>query len=331
MLTIKQIAEMANVSRATVSRVLNDSGYVSVDARKRVLETIEKTGYVPSQHAKSLRTKQTKVIGVILPKISTETSSRVVDGLNNVFQEYGYHILLTTTNLESDKEIEYLRLLKSRQVDGIILLATNTDELLAAEIEQLNIPVVAIGQEFNRVSCVVYDDYHAARDLTQMIIDKGYRKIAFIGVDEADKAVGYLRKKAFLDVMAENGLNAREEWLAVTSFDLVAGYEAMKTIIEQAGENRLPEAVFAVTDRLAIGAMQYLKEKNIRIPQQIGVAGIGASDLSRYVQPALTTVEYYNKEAGIEGARMLLDQIRENSNCPKKIVLGYRLIVRGSI
>lgn len=151
MLTIKQIAEMAEVSRSTVSRFLNNSGYVSEEAGKRIDKVIKETGYIPSEHAKSLRTKKTKVIGVILPTIHTETSSKIVSGIDRELAKQGYQILLANTNLDKEKEMEYLNLLKVRQVDGIILVATNTEAPLIKRIKELNIPVVAIGQELKGI------------------------------------------------------------------------------------------------------------------------------------------------------------------------------------
>src|SRR5690606_35553402 len=135
MVTIKEIAEMAGVSRTTVSRVLNNSGYVSEDARKRVEKVIEETGYVPSEQAKSLRTKKTKVIGVILPTIQTETPSRIVTGVGKELSKNGYQILLANTNLDKQKEVDYLDLLRLRQVDGIILIRSeeHTSELQSRE------------------------------------------------------------------------------------------------------------------------------------------------------------------------------------------------------
>ncbi|MDQ0337398.1 LacI family sucrose operon transcriptional repressor [Caldalkalibacillus uzonensis] len=327
--TIKDIAEMANVSRTTVSRVLNNSGYVSEEVRKRILKIIEETGYVPNEHAKSLRTKQTKVIGVILPKISTETSSRLVSGIDEVLAKEGYQILLANTNLQKEKEIESINLLKVRQVDGIILTATNINRELVREINQLNIPFVVIGQEIPGVSNVLYDDYHAAREITTMFIEKGHKKIAFIGVDESDRAVGYWRKKGYLDVMAEHGFAVEEAWVQKGVFDIQSGYEAMKRILEHA-KNR-PTAIFAVTDRLAIGAMQYMKEKGFSIPKEIVVAGIGASELSKYVTPTLTTVDYQNENAGREAAKLILNHIIKKDQSTKKIILDYRLIIRDSV
>ncbi|MFB4166053.1 LacI family DNA-binding transcriptional regulator [Alteribacillus sp. JSM 102045] len=328
MVTINDIAKMASVSRTTVSRVLNNSSHVSKKARERVLEAIEKTGYIPSEHAKGLRVKQTNVVGVILPKISTETSSRVVNGIDEELSRYGYQILLANSNLELKKEIEHLKLLQSRRVDGIILMATNVDKSLQEEIKALPIPTVALGQEIPGVTSVVYDDYHAACDLTQLFINKGHRKIAFIGVSEEDKAVGYLRKKGYLDTMKNNNLSVEDFWMAQGTFNITSGYHAMKEIWETSSER--PTAVFAVTDRLAIGVMEYLQEKGLNIPKDISIAGIGASELSKYVRPALTTVDYFNNEAGKVTARHLLDKMLEE-NESKKSKLGYRLIERDSL
>ncbi len=143
--TIKEIATMASVSRSTVSRVLNDSGYVSEEARKRVEKVIKETGYMPSVQATSLRTKKTKIIGVIVPTIQTETSSRLVAGMDYVLAKAGYQILLASTNQNKAKEIEYLQLLKVRQVDGIILAATNAEPELVAKLNAMDIPVIVIG------------------------------------------------------------------------------------------------------------------------------------------------------------------------------------------
>lgn len=327
--TIKNIAELAKVSSTTVSRVLNNSGYVSDEVRNRILKIIQDSGYVPSEHAKSLRTKQTKVIGVILPKISTETASRVVAGMEDELTKFGYQILLANTNLDKEKELEYLQLLKSRQVDGIILLATNISEQLVKEIHQLNIPFVAIGQDIPEVSSVVYDDYNVAVDVTAFLINRGHINIAFIGVDESDRAVGYLRKKAYYDVMEQHGLPIENGWVQTAVFDIQSGYDSMKRIIETS--RTLPTATFAVTDRLAIGAMKYLKEHEISIPEDMALIGIGASEMSEYITPPLTTVDYVNEEAGMVAVGLILDSIIYKKQKIKKITLDYRLIIRDSV
>ncbi|KAF0819185.1 MULTISPECIES: LacI family DNA-binding transcriptional regulator [unclassified Cytobacillus] len=329
MITIKEIAERAKVSRTTVSRVLNNSGYVSEDARKRVLHVIEETGYVPSAHAKSLRTKKTKVIGVILPKISTETSSRLVNGIDEVLAGEGYQILLANTNLHAEKEIEYIRLLKSRNVDGMILSATNVEPELIQEIRQLNIPFIMVGQHAEELTSVIFDEYQAARDMAGLLIRKGYKKIAFIGVDEADRAVGYLRKQGYLDAMKEHQLSVESAWLQKGIFDIDSGFNGMKNIMESAEDK--PQAVVAVTDRLAIGALRYLRQNGYSVPGDVAIAGMGGSELSKYITPALTTIDFSFEDAGREAALLILQKINGEHSLEKTRKINYRLVERESI
>ncbi|RLL41794.1 LacI family transcriptional regulator [Oceanobacillus piezotolerans] len=335
MVTIKNIAEMAKVSRTTVSRVLNNSGYVSEDVRKRVEKVIEETGYIPSHYAKSLRTKKTKIVGVILPTIQTETSSRIVTGIGKEISQHGYEILLANTNLNQEKEIEYLELLKERRVDGIILIATNTEPALVEKIKEMNIPLVMIGQEANGIMSVTFDDYHAARELTRTFIKKGHEDIAFIGVDETDRAVGYRRKKGFLDEMAAHEINVNEEWIQKAIFDIDSGYDTMEKILSKTGaisKRSAPTAVIAVTDRLAIGAINYMKKQGIRIPEDVAIAGFGASEITRYLDPPLTTVDYHNEKAGEEAARQLFNRMQaQTQEGTEKVVLNYRLVLRKSL
>ncbi|MCE7794104.1 LacI family transcriptional regulator [Salipaludibacillus sp. CUR1] len=329
MVTINDIAKLSGVSRTTVSRVLNNSGYVSEKAKQRVVEVINETGYVPSEQAKSLRTKKSKVIGVILPKISTETSSRVVDGIDRELSNHGYHILLANANLDTDKEIEHFKLLQSRRVDGIILVATNIEERLIQTIKDVNVPVVALGQDVPGVSSVLYDDYHAAFDVTSLFIKRGHKRIGFIGVDETDRAVGYERKKAYFDAMEKARLNVDPAWVQKGVFDIESGEKAMLSML--ADSTQAPTAIFAVTDRLAIGAMQALKKKGIKIPEEMSVMGIGASDLSKYVTPSLSTVDYYNEKAGTETAKLMIEHIKNITEMTRKLSMSYGLIIRDSL
>ncbi|ETI66848.1 LacI family DNA-binding transcriptional regulator [Neobacillus vireti] len=329
MLTIKEIAERANVSRTTVSRVINNSGSVSEEARRRVLKVIEETGYVPSENAKSLRTKKTKVIGVILPKISTETSSRLVKGLDDIFAKEGYQILLANTNLNPEKEIEYLRLLKSRHVDGIILSATNINRPLVEEIYQLKIPFVTVGQYITGLANVLFDDYQASKDMVNLLIKNGYKNIAFIGVSEKDRSVGHLRKIGYMDAMKDHHLPVEESWIQKGIFNVDSGYECMKPIMEDSKIK--PDAVLAVTDRLAIGALQYIKEKGLSIPDDIAVAGMGASELSKYISPALTTIDFSMEDAGREAASLLLEQINGENYQETIRMIKYRFMEGSSI
>jgi LacI family transcriptional regulator, sucrose operon repressor len=328
-ITIKEVARRANVSSATVSRMLNESGYVSEEARERILKVIEETGYIPSENAKSLRTKKTKVIGVILPKLGSETTSRMVNGLDRVLAEEGYQILLANSNLDAGKEIEFLKLLKSRDVEGIVLSATNTNEQLVEEIQKLKVPFVVVGQDMPGTPSVVFNEIMATGEMIDYLIEKGHEKVAFIGVSESDRAVGLMRKKGYLAAMEKHCLPIEEHWIQTAVFDVESGYEAMKNIMESS--TTLPTAVFAVTDRLAIGAMNYLKAKGLKIPEDIALAGVGASELSQYVTPPLTTIDFQYNKAGREAANLILSMINQKKIPTSKIVLDYGLVKKDSV
>ncbi|RKD71114.1 LacI family transcriptional regulator [Sinobaca qinghaiensis] len=330
MTTIKDIARMADVSRTTVSRVLNESPAVSKEARERVHRIIEETGYIPSEHAKSLRTKKTKVIGVILPRLSTETTTRVVSGIDRELGKKGFQILLASSDLNINKEVEHIKLLESRRVDGIILLATNTLEPIKTAVSEAKVPVIVVGQEFPDAICLMYDDFRASYDLTNLFIKKGYKKIGLISVDEKDEAVGYWRKKGYIKALEEAGLPIEKSWQAEGAFTIESGYSAMKAIWEQSDTK--PDSIVSATDRMAIGAADYLNDVGVAIPDDIGIAGFGASELSQYAKPALTTVDYYNEQGGIEAARILLEEMENPAvKKNKKNILKYGLIERNSL
>ncbi|RKD24982.1 hypothetical protein BEP19_03865 [Ammoniphilus oxalaticus] len=326
MLTIKEIAEMAKVSRTTVSRVINNSGYVSEEVRKRVLEVIDKTGYVPSLQAKSLRTGRTKVIGVIFPKTTMETVGSIVDGMDEVFRIHGFQILLTSANFENETELGYLRLLKSRQVDGIIVLAPNENMALTEKMQRMKMPFVVIGLDIEDITRVIHAERRAAQAMTELLISQGNRNIAFVGTEQADYPTSGMRRKGFMDAMQAHQLPIL--WMKQAEPTVAAGYRVAQ---EMFSLEAAPDAVLCATDRLAIGVMRRSKEIGLKIPEQIAIAGMGAEELSKYVEPALTTVEFRHTQAGKEAALLLLEQIKGRKNSHKRVELNYRLIVRDSV
>lgn len=326
-MNIGKIAEMSGVSKSTVSRYLNN-GYVSVENTKKIQKVIEETGYVPSSYAQTLRTKKTNLIGVILPKISSETISRIVDGISSEISSYGYNVLLGNTELNIEKEIEYLNIFKNNEVDGIIFVATVLTEKHLSIMKSIKVPIVIVGQNIENYSCVYHDDYGAAYSLAQMVINNNYKNIAYIGVNEEDVAVGFERKKGYLRALKDNNIYINEEVIATGDFSIESGYNCCRELITK---NIGIEFVLCATDNMAIGAIDYLKESNVDIPNDIGVASIGDSKISRVVTPKLSTVHYYYKTSGIEAAKVMIDKIQNNNNKEIKIKLGYEILKRESI
>ena len=207
---INQIAQMAGVSRATVSRYLND-GYVSQEKRAVIKRVIDQTGYVPSRQAKTLRTGKTDVVGIIIPKINSASVSRMVAGITSVFNDTGFQILLANTDNDAEREVGFLRLFTERhQVDGVILIGTVfTPEHLAA-IKALRVPIVILDQNLPGYPCVHQDDYDAMRDVAEIAVAHA-KAPGYIGVLEDDVAAGKMRHQAFLSICADHGIEVPGE------------------------------------------------------------------------------------------------------------------------
>lgn len=326
-MNIKEIASLAGVSRATVSRYFND-GYVSEDKRECIREVIEKTGYVPSVSAQALRTKKSMLIGVIVPKISSESVSHMVDGISRVLTERGYHILLGNTENSTEKEWEYINLFRNNRVDGIVFIATSFTDKHFEELKALKAPVVIVGQELDEYCSVFHDDYHAAKELAAYMVKCGCRKIGYLGVTEEDKAVGVERKRGFQDAVLEAGMKNGLGEMMVCKFTYESGYEQMRNLLQCSPDI---DSVFCVTDTIAVGAMDYIRERKLRIPEDISVVGMGDSQIARVVTPKLTTARYYQEEGGQQAAAMLLGQIDKKSSQVKKVKLSYEIILRDSV
>lgn len=329
MTTINDIAKLAKVSRTTVSRVLNNTGNVDPVVIERVKEVIKETGYVPSQYAKSLRTNKTKIIGIILPRLTTETVNRFLEIFARKIQEYGYQTIMYNTGLDSKKEIEAFSVLFSRRVDGIIHFATNTSPKLKETIINSKIPVIVVGQDFKIDSQIFIDEDYATSMLTKEFIDRGYNNIGFIGGPETDYSVGVERKAAFIATLKKYNKLIDEDIIDEANFDLKTGYDAMTRILEK---NKPIDAVVAVTDRIAIGAMQCIHDHNLKIPEDIAIAGMGASAISFYVTPKLTTLDFKNEEQGELAVEMMIQLINSNNKATTKTkIIKPSLIIGDSI
>lgn len=326
-MNISDIAKLADVSPAAVSRFLNN-GYLSQEKKDRIAKVIQETGYKPSQSAKILRTGKTGLIGVIIPKIDSDSISQVVAGISEILSQKGYQLLLANTENDSKKELEYLDTFQEHKVEGIIHLATIYSQKHMKAFQELPIPSVVLGQKTNACSCIYHDDYHAAYDLTKYIISKGHTNIGFIGVTEKDVAVGKMRKKGFLDAMSAAGLAVSDDSICTGSFYIDNGYKNTPKLLKATPKI---DSIICATDTIALGAIKYLNQKHISIPDEIAVAGFGDGKASSILSPTLTTVHFYYKECGMEGAKLLLEQIAQQDTPNKAVLLGYEIMKNESI
>ncbi|KPD03191.1 LacI family DNA-binding transcriptional regulator [Moellerella wisconsensis] len=328
-MNIKEIAKLAKTSASSVSRVINSSGYVKEEVRQRINKVLEETGYRPNAFAKALHSKKSHTIGVILPKINATSSGECVAGIDGFFSAKGYSILLGNTHHQLNKELEFLDIFKEKQVDGVIFIATVLTPEHHKKLQKLAIPTVIIGQESpNNIPCVLFDEYHAAKEMTQYLLTTGKQRIAFIGVDESDISVGVHRRQGYLDALREQHIPIDEHLLAKGDFTHQSGFAACRAIFEK---NTLkPDAIFAANDKMAIGAMNYLFSMDLQIPRDISVCGVGGGTLAQFYHPQLTTLIYDYKQAGIIASDLLYRQINKDQSesiTAHKTWVNYQLMI----
>lgn len=323
---INQIAQMAGVSRATVSRYFND-GYVSQEKRAAIKRVIDKTGYVPSRQAKVLRTGKTDIVGVIIPKINSASVSRMVSGITPVLNDAGYQVLLANTDNDAAREVEFMRLFSERrQVDGVILVATIFTPAHLATLKELNTPLVVLDQSLSGYSCVYQDDYEAVRELTGQVLATA-KAPAYIGVLEEDVSAGEMRHRGFLDACRECGVEVPEDAQELAEFTVDSGYSRAEAIMQARPHT---DAIVCATDSIAFGALTYLHEHGLRVPEDVQVTGVGDSELAQVVTPRLTTVHHHYKTSGQEAAKMLLGTMSGDDTVARTVKMAYEIVRRAS-
>ena len=324
-MNINEIAKLAGVSRATVSRYLND-GYVSEEKRAAIARVITETGYVPSAQASALRSGRTRFVGVIIPKVNSESVGRILSGISEVLNREGYYAYLANSENSEEAELRYLRALDARQVDGVIFIASAVSDEHREAIDDLGVPVVVLGQRAPGLTCVYFDDYHALYDLTQGICGTCQHP-AHLGVTLRDVAVGQERYRGFVDAMLAEGIAFDDMVIERGAFSNESGREMAEKVLEEHPE---VDAMVCATDAIAAGAYAALRDAGRRVPEDVQVTGLGDGAVGRVLYPTLTTAHYFYRTSGREAASLLVEAMTTKHPAPREVRMGYRLILRGS-
>lgn len=321
-MTIAEIAARAGVSKTAVSRYLND-GYVSAEKREAIRVVIEQTGYVPSRQAQLLRTGRSRLVGVILPTITSESMGRVVHGISHALASSDFQMLLANTENDEKKELEYLEVFRKGRVDGILLVATMITPAHRRAIQSCQVPVVVLGQYSAKSCCIYHDDEGAARALTEKMLAAGRRHIAYIGVTPRDRAAGLARRTGVQAALTAAGVPWMEELALQSDFSMQGGATACNKLLAKGLDF---DGLFCATDSIAVGAMQALQAAGRSVPDDVAVVGVGDSKLGQLLHPRLTTAHYYHEKCGEEGSRMLLSMMEGEPATIQRLCLGYELI-----
>lgn len=302
-MNITTFAQYAGVSKAAVSRYFN-GGYLSAEKRAQIAAAVEATGYRPSMQAQMLRTRRTRQIGVIMPRLSSESCARMVEGISRVLDDQNYQLLLINTANDNTREVRALDTLRHDTVDGIILIATMFTPEHHAVLQSLHVPVVIVGQQYPGFSCVFHDDFGAAQAATAHMLQKGRRKPGYLGVTLLDKAVGLARREGFDSALRDAGLVPQPQRMSIAKFNMESGYHQAEQLF-----GRAPglDCLFCATDSIALGALQYCRNHSLRVPEDIMIAAVGDNRIGRVAYVPLTSAHLHYRTAGDKAARLLLE------------------------
>ncbi|WP_219834186.1 LacI family DNA-binding transcriptional regulator [Paenibacillus sp. R14(2021)] len=327
---IKDVAKHAGVSVTTVSRVLNGEKYVKDDLKERVKRAIDELGYSPSHIARSLVLKKTNLIGVIVPDITSSFYSTILSTIERTASRNDYNLMVCNILEETDKELKYLQVFKQMRVDGIIIMHEKLNEEIRELIQSLDIPflfssVKPADQEF--VS-VIIDDYAASYDVTRHLISLGHTRIGFIGGDMRDVTSGQNRYLGYRDALTDCGLAIVSDYIRFGDYKTQSGHALMKEIL---ANETPPTAVFAVSDDMAVGAMNCIHDHGLKVPDDVSIIGFDGSQLTEQVRPRLSSMEQPILEMGEVTVETLLAMIKGDPNRTfTDVILQHNLVDRDS-
>ena len=323
-LTIVDIAKMAGVGTTTVSRYFN-GGNLKKETRERIKEIVDKYNYTPNTFAKALKSTDSKIIGVIVPCLHSYISGNTLKYLDKELKENNYETLIMNANFDENKQLEYIKKLARMNIDGIILLPTTMSKAYESTIKSIDVPVVMLGQEGEYTYSVEYNDFNAARDLTNYVLASGHKKVAYLGVGEDDIAVGYYRRLGVIRTLEK--YNLAPESILITNFGMEEGYEIVKENIEKLKED---SCLICATDNLAYGAIKALEEEGLNVGKDYSVAAFGDYTSSALLKSPLTTIKFDLKDAAKQTVEMLLNVIKKEETA-MKLLIGYELKTRDSV
>ena len=327
--SIKDVAREAGVSIATVSRVLNDIDVVNEETKKKVLDAIKDLGYRPNIVARSLKTQRTKTIGILVPDISSQVYPEIVRGAEDVANIYDYNIILCNSDYDMDKEKEYLRVLKEKMVDGLLYMSISLEEKTINLVNDLDLKTVLVETKDEKgiFPSVTIDDIQALYDSTKYLIDKGAKKIAFIGTKQEEVNAVTKRYKGYEKALLENGLELDEDLRYFDGFKVKTGYNGLEKFLESKKDF---DAVVCSSDEIAMGAINALRDHGKRVPEDVSVIGFSNIDMSEVFYPKITTVAEPMYDMGSIAMRMLIKLVNKKEVEQQHYILDHKIVERNS-
>jgi LacI family transcriptional regulator len=330
-LTLEDIAKLAGVSRSTVSRVVNDHPNVREHVRKRVRDVIQNTGYQPNAAARTLASQRSWMIGLVLPRSVSSFFAdpyfpRLTQGIAQACNQSNYTLGLFLVGSKEDEEKIFPRVSRKGLIDGILLQSGQIGDQLIDRLVKTNIPLVVLGRPFHSsgVSFIDVDNVAAAYKAVSHLIDLGRKRIGTIA-GQSNSTVGLDRKEGYLNALFDHSYKMDETLIVEGDFTEISGYSAMQQLLPAR-----PDAVFAASDIMAIGAMRAVREAGLNVPDDIAFVGFDDLPLATLPSPRLTTIHQPVYQFGIKAVEILLDLIENGVKPARRVIMDTELIIHES-
>lgn len=328
-MNIKKIADLAGVSVATISRVLNHPEVVHEDTRNHVLKIMEEHDYTPNWFARSLNLARTYTLALIIPNIENSMFQQITAGVEQIADKKNYSILLCNTHNDIKKEEKYLDMIISRKVDGVIFASSTLNKEHIKLLNDKEVPFVSISNDeiFKEENSCYINFEEGSFKMTTHLNEMGHSNIDLL-IDKSSNSRSKYMIKGY-----EKAMNSLDKNIGNIHFchnSMEGGYLAAKRLIKT---SKIPKAIFASDDEIAFGVIKAAKEENIKIPSELAIVGFSNSPMATLVVPELTSVEQPSKRLGMVAARMLFDLIEDvdfSSAATQKIILQSTLKIRRS-
>lgn len=328
MITIKDVARLAEVSISTVSRVINDSKPVSPEVRRKVLKVIEETGYKPNDVARSLVTRRSYLIGVIINNLAQSYVADVVRGIEEIGKMYGYDILLCSSYSSKETQEKYLQLLDRKQAEGLFLVGSKFDDEIIELAKSLNKPCIYFTRDVHEnMNHISIDCNSAIYEMTKYLVQEGHKKIIYASDFEDRTSVENDKISGYIKAVEDNELDFSKVYVAGGNKHNKA-YELGKTLVKDAGEFT---AVVCSSDEIAIGIMDSFLDNGIKVPDDVSIVGFGNIREGKFVRPELTTIGEPYYDVGAVGMRMLIKMIKGDKIQQGLMELPFTLEKRKSV
>lgn len=331
--TIYDIAKKLDISAATVSRALNNNPKISEATKQLVLETATEMNYKQNKLAQSLRSGKSNNVGVVVPRIDSNFFASVIRGIEEELNPKGYHVIISQTHEDETRQSENITALLNAQVDGILMSISKVSEVNDTVIENVvkqNVPLIFFDRKKNMdgVSSVTINDFEGGYLATKNLIEQGCKRIAHLTGD-LSLEIFENRKNGYKKALLDSGLVYNDDYVFQTKSNVDSGRQAVERLLSLSTP---PDAIFSSSDFAALGAIQELKERGIKIPEEFCVFGFGNEPFTGFMELSISSVDQSPLEMGRMTAKVFLEQIsnKENVKIEKKVVLNTAIHIRKS-